>query len=256
MPHAVTFHVPRPSTRSMIFLSCFSMFFIQCLLLQVQRNRSVILQCGVPALLTNAMTLHVTSVAPLMRWWPQEASARCWPVMMELPALAWMKFGPWVTLTWRPFSTTWSHCWYWCISLCFIVIYRQSTSNSVFSFLLHRSSLSFAALFQTQLSSCCLQPEVGLSTAGVEHPDDELSACHHRQLPALLEKTDVNSDMIQSRVPLGDASHCLRAVSQGWYVRKHATAVPLLCHVLQFPEFAPKASCDSYCTPGCSYNAK
>lgn len=68
--------------------------------------------------------------------------------------------------------------------------------------------MSFAALFQTQLSSCCLQPEVGLSTAGVEHPDDELSACHHRQLPALLEKTDVKSGMIQSRVPLGDASHC------------------------------------------------
>ena len=134
MPHAVTFHVPRPSTRSMIVLSCFSMFFIQCLLLQVQRNRSVILQCGVPVLLTNAMTLHVTSVAPLMRWWPQEASARCWPVMMELPALAWMKFGPWVTLTWRPFSTTWSHCWYWCISLCIIVIYSKAHQIQFFRF--------------------------------------------------------------------------------------------------------------------------
>ncbi len=176
-----------------------------------------------------------------MRWWLLGAFAQCWPVMMELPALAWMKFGPWETLTWRPFSTTWSHCWYWCISLCIL------DKAHGFLFLLHRSSLPFASLFQTQLSSCCLQPEVGLSTTGVEHPDDELSACHHRQLLALLEKTDVNSEMIQSRIPLGgDGWHCLRAVSQGCYVHKHATAVPWETiierrnHVLRFPEFVPK----------------
>lgn len=82
---------------------------------EVLRKRSATPQCGASVPQISVTILLAISVARPMRWWLQAAFAQCWPVIRALLLLAWTKFGPWARLMWKPFSTTSSRCWCWCL---------------------------------------------------------------------------------------------------------------------------------------------